>query len=103
MNSDRVIRDGKVAVLYSPGYGCGWYASHNIEALLFDPSIVKWIEDNERDKVENYMTLKYPDVYTGGLDRLAIHWLRVGTLFRIDEYDGFESIVTRDEDEWVIA
>ncbi len=101
--SDRVVRDGKVAVLYSPGYGSGWYASHRIETLLFDSSIVKWIENNERDKIENYMILKHPTVYLGGLDKLAIHWLPVGTLFRIDEYDGYESIITRDEDEWIVA
>ena len=23
---NKVIRDGKVAVLYSPGYGAGWYS-----------------------------------------------------------------------------
>ena len=25
VNMQKVIRDGKVAVLYSPGYGAGWY------------------------------------------------------------------------------
>ena len=52
---DRVIRDGRVAVIFSPGYGSGWYTSHDIEALIFDPSIVAWIEAEEHDKIKNYI------------------------------------------------
>ena len=51
---DRVIRDGRVAVIFSPGYGSGWYTSHDIEALIFDSSIVQWIEAEEYDKIKNY-------------------------------------------------
>lgn len=34
---------------------------------------------------------------------LQIRELHAGTLYRIDEYDGFESIVTQDEYEWDVA
>lgn len=100
---ERVIRDGQVAVLCSPGYGAGWYTSHYIEALIFDPSIVQWLEAGEHDKIEHYTTLKYPKAYLGGLDELTIQWVPVGTLFRIDEYDGNESIILKDEENWFIA
>jgi hypothetical protein len=89
---DRVIRDGKVAVLYSPGFGAGWYSWHHIEELVFDPSIVTWLEAQDMDKIEAYLTLKYPDEYFGGVDKLTIKWIPQGTQFRISEYDGAESV-----------
>ena len=100
---DRVIRDGKVAVIFSPGYGAGWYTWNPIDALLFDPSIVQWVENGEQDKIKNYMALKYPGVYTGGLDTLEIEWIPEGTEFVIDEYDGSETIRYKDRERWITA
>ena len=34
------------------------------------------------------------DMYAGGSDGLEIHWLPIGTIFDIEEYDGFETIRT---------
>ena len=45
---NKLVRDGLIAVIVSPGHGAGWYSWHGIEELLFDPSIVAWIESNER-------------------------------------------------------
>jgi hypothetical protein len=89
---DRVIRDGKVAILYSPGFGAGWYSWHHIEELVFDPSIVTWLEARELGKIVSYLTLKYPGEYFGGVDQLTIKWIPQGTQFRIEEYDGAESV-----------
>ena len=100
---DRVIRDGKVAILFSPGYGAGWYTSHNIEALIFDPSIVQWLEAEEHEKILGYLTLKYPGTYLGGLDDLRIAWIPEGTEFQIDEYDGSESILFKNKVSWIKA
>jgi len=41
---NKVIVDGKVAVLYSPGYGAGWFSWHNVEELIYDPEVVKLVE-----------------------------------------------------------
>ena len=100
---ERMIRDGQVAVLYSPGHGAGWYSWHRIEELLFDPSIVQWLESKDMDKIEHYLTLKYPDEYFGDLDDLVIRWIPVGTEFRIDEYDGAETIIVKEEESWITA
>jgi hypothetical protein len=100
---ERVVRNGQVAVLYSPEHGAGWYSWHRIKELLFDPGIVLWLESKEMDKIENYLILKYPGEYFGGLDNLTIRWIPVGTEFRIDEYDGNESIIVKEEDDWLIA
>jgi len=101
---DRVIRNGKVAVVYSPNFGAGWY-SWNPEhpELIFDPTIVKYVEGSDLGSLRSYIGLKFPDIYAGGLEDLSIKWIPQGTEFRIDEYDGNESVVTRDQDNWFVA
>ena len=100
---NKLVRDGKVAVLVSPDYGAGWYSWHRIEELLYDPSIVLWLEAKELDKIEHYLTLKYPNEYFGGLDDLTVEWIDQGTEFRIDEFDGAESIELKANTKWLVA
>jgi hypothetical protein len=100
---NKLVRDGLVAIIISPGHGAGWYSWHGIEELLFDPSIVTWIESNERDKIEHYLALKYPDEYFGDLEQLSVQWITKDTAFKIDEYDGSESVSVRDQEEWIVA
>lgn len=102
---EKVIRDGKVAVLYSPGYGAGWYSWHDREELLFDPNIVKLVEDNEKDQIPSYVEQKYPGVYvcTLGADDLHIEWVPEGTAFEIDEYDGSESVRYIGDINYIVA
>ena len=99
----KLIRDGKVAVLVSPGYGAGWYTWHGEEQLIYDPSIVEWVEQEAFDKIVTYMELKYPDVYCGGLEDLEVNWVPAGDRFRIDEYDGAESLVLESNEKWLTA
>jgi len=99
----KLIRDGKVAVLVSPGYGAGWYSWHRNEELLYDPSIVEWVEQQAFDKVLTYMELKHPDVYCGGLEDLEVNWVSTGDRFRIDEHDGAESLVLEKNEYWLTA
>lgn len=100
---EKLIRDGKVAVLVSPGFGAGWYSWHFEEALLFDPSVVEWVERQELDKIQAYMELRYPEAYCGGLEDLEVNWVPLGVRFRIDEYDGAESLVLESEERWMTA
>ena len=46
---NKLIRDGKVAVLYSPNYGAGWFTwNDKYLEILFDPEIVNLVlEDGE--------------------------------------------------------
>jgi hypothetical protein len=101
---DKVIRDNLVAVLYSPGFGAGWYTwNQEYPEIIFDPMIVNCVEEKEFDKLHTYMELRYPDAYTGGLSDLKIDWLPVGCLFRIHEYDGSESIEIKEDLDWMVA
>jgi len=101
---NKVVRDGKVAVVYSPGFGAGWYTwNKEYPEILFDPTIVKYLEDEDDDALRSYIGLKFPDIYVSNYNDLTVAWVPEGTAFRIDEYDGNESIVTKDEDDWFIA
>jgi hypothetical protein len=99
----KLIRDGQVAVLVSPGFGAGWYSWHHVEELLYDPSVVEWLEQGEMSKIQSYLALKYQDEYFGGLDGLEVKWVPVGARFRIDEYDGAENLVLESEERWFTA
>lgn len=101
---DRVIQDGKVAVLVSPGFGAGWYSWAHDESMLFDPGLVQLIlNDANFDEKLGYVSTKWSDVYMGGLEGLEVRWVPVGTEFMIDEYDGSESIVYKEHNDWIKA
>jgi len=102
---DKVIRDGKVAVLYSPGYGAGWYSWHGNEELLYDPVIVGMVESKKHyTEIVAYCQERYGEQhYFSGAEDLRIEWIDIGREFRIDEYDGSESIEYKDELDWHVA
>jgi hypothetical protein len=103
--AERVVREGHVAVLVSSGFGAGWYSWHSIEALLFDPVVVEMVEQGRLEEIEAYVNSQYPDEspYCGGVDGLGVHWVPVGARFRIDEYDGAESLVLESQEQWIVA
>ena len=106
---NKVIRDGKVAVLVSRGYGAGWstwVADEYRDIYLFHPTLIQMVEEERhREITEEWMEkeLGLEDVYTGGTDGLEIEWVPVGTKFVIHEYDGHESLRTIDDFHWNVA
>ena len=103
---DKFIRDGKVAVLYSPGYGAGWstWNQEYGDELVFDPGLVDLVlAGRDQEEIVVYATLKWPDACLLGLASLDVEWVPVGTKFQIGEYDGHESVNVFDEEDWFIA
>jgi hypothetical protein len=106
---EKVVRDGKVAVLVSRDYGEGWYSWSGIEAMLFDPVIVNMVESSNGDatvfqSIAEYAKTKYGGDWYGGVPaRLTIEWVPVGAEFRIDEYDGSERLVLESHENWITA
>jgi hypothetical protein len=114
---NKVIRDGKVAVLYSPDFGAGWYTwniaydeKNDPQSLLFDPILVELVENISGenkfdfvDRIEKRAEELVPNGYFGAADKLKIEWIPVGTQFVIDEYDGSESIRVKGEVPWITA
>jgi hypothetical protein len=100
----KLIKDGKVGILFSPGFGAGWSTWNlTIPELLFDPTIVNFVEQEKWDELSTYISLKYPDIYTGGMKDLKVAWIPEGTEFKVNEYDGSESIELKENTDWLIA
>lgn len=103
---DKVERDGKVAILYSTGFGAGWYTwNRRYPACQYHPKLVALVEKNASAKeIQAQAKMLFgEDFYTGGAADLTIAWLPVGTSYRIDEYDGAESIHVQSDSDWIIA
>jgi hypothetical protein len=106
-NIEKVIRDGKVAVLVSRGYGAGWSTwTDEIETYLFHPKLVQMVEEERHSEITTEwmeQELGLDVSYTGGTDGLEIQWVPVGTKFVIHEYDGHESLRTINDFYWMTA
>ena len=103
---EKMVKDGMVAVIISPGFGAGWSTWNNVEygnELVFDPMIVDMVLNNKKDEFSTYIAMRYPDLYNTGFDELAVQWVPVGTIFRVHEYDGNESIEVQDKMDWLVA
>ena len=95
MQFEKYEKDGKVAVLVSHGYGAGWSTwedDGNAEAIAMDRNIVQHVLNKDWDSLEAYMQCIYPKVYLGGMRDLAVHMVKKGEVFEINEYDGNESL-----------
>ena len=89
----KIIRDGQVAVLYSPGFGAGWSTwNPTFPECIFDPEIVRFVEQKYGD-----------EFYAGGVEDLIIVYLPEGTEFVINEYDGSESVHLKEHMTWMVA
>lgn len=94
---DKYIKDGKVAVLYSPDFGAGWYSWYRKKEMLFDVELVEAVLNNE-----DYKTIierKYPEAISD--IRLEVEWVSEGSSIRIKEYDGSESVRITDNDNYI--
>jgi hypothetical protein len=99
----RLNKDGRTAVLYSPGYGAGW-SSWNNDAwkgvLTMHREIVERVMSDDRggaaktaERLIREATGKPCEyVCTLGADDLKVAWVDAGARFEIKEYDGSESL-----------
>ena len=99
----KVIRDGKVGVLVSPGFGAGFSTWGAPDGAIFDPTLIELIENEKYQDAVDYVEKTYEDSYSGGVVDLIVKWIPQGSKFIIEEYDGFESIQLMDETNWITA
>ena len=110
---DKLVREGRVAVLVSYGFGAGWYTWHRDERMLYDPRIVEMVlafQANEEqdwrahyEQISKYCADTYQNQYIGGVDGLTVEWVTEGEKFRINEYDGSETLVRESDQKWLTA
>jgi hypothetical protein len=88
---DKYIKDGKVAVLVSHGFGAGWSTwNSSCEELIFDKELVQAVLENKQKNILSIAKKLCPDGYFGGIDGLTVEWVPKGEQFEITEYDGAE-------------
>lgn len=96
---DKVVKDGQVAVLISPGFGARWSTwagEGKAEACLFHPDFVQAALDGVTD-IEPIVDKIFGEdsyLYTGGWRDIVVVYLDEGTSFVVEEYDGSESLRT---------
>jgi len=111
------------AVLCSQGYGAGW-STWNQRELAYDARVVefylahkddkKWMHTVEysefttngesaahKEAKEFFESIGYECPYMGGFEDIVLVWVPRGIIWRMDEYDGAESIVYQAEQDWV--
>jgi hypothetical protein len=99
---NKLVKDGKIAVLYSPGFGAGWYTwNYEYPDMLFDSGLVDLVLKGNKEQILAYVTVKWPNAYLGGIGDLSVEWVNQGQQIKINEYDGSESIEYRDSDDWI--
>jgi len=97
---EKLVRNGLVAVAVSGGYGAGWSTWNNVNPMdarfniLFD----------EGKHEEAALLCEFLDLgYAGGAEDVRLEWIPVGTEFVITEYDGSESLETKEYHNWLTA
>ena len=97
---DKYLNDeGNVGVIVSPGYGAGWstWNSEYEEFLTMDKELVSLrLSGGSAAQAEDRFKAvfgKNAYIYTGGWGDAEVEWLSPGTVFRINEYDGHESLI----------
>jgi hypothetical protein len=103
--SKLVTSDGQVAIVYSPSYGIGWSTDAREisiqHQLIFDSRIIlsllseaKW----SKKEYTEFMKFNFPDFNIIDIHdfsyykKLKVMFIPENTKFRINEYDGAESI-----------
>ena len=84
----KIVRDGKVAVAVSHGYGAGWSTWGDVSPM--DADFNQFILDEDIDSAKAWAEKN--GHYGGGIEQIAIYWVEEGDSFEISEYDGSESI-----------
>jgi hypothetical protein len=93
----------QIGVLVSSGYGSGWSTWNSPECAL-DQELVAAIEAKlPYEEIEEIAKRNWPYNYLGGLGDCYVEWVAEGTTFRIEEYDGAESICFLDSYSWQVA
>lgn len=100
---EKVVKDGKVGVLVSPGFGAGFLTWGAPIEAIFNPTLIGLVENEKLQEAIDFVEKTWDSIYTGGVQDLKVEWIPEGTKFQITEYDGSESIELLDEVNWIKA
>lgn len=103
----KLIQDGKVAVVYSPGFGAGWSTwapSDAKEFMCTNAEIAAAVLAGDIELAKKIAIEKSGHDYVCTLaDALKIQWVKVGSQFDIREHDGYETVEVYGPSSFMIA
>lgn len=101
---NKLVRDGKVGVIISPGFGAGWYSWNSGcgPAFCMDDRLVKLVLEGKHRQAKELAEQLWPNCYTGS-DQLEVAWVPQGEQFEICEYDGNESLNIISQNNYLVA
>ena len=100
---EKVIKEGKVGVLVSPGFGAGFLTWGAPIEAIFNPTLIGLVENEKWQEAIDFVEETWDSIYTGGVEDLVVAWIPEGTKFQITEYDGSESIELLEDVNWITA
>ena len=100
---EKVIKDGKVGVLVSPGFGAGFLTWGAPIEAIFNPTLIELVQQQKVQEAIDFVEKTWEDVYTGGVQDLRVVWIPEGSEFIIEEYDGSESLMLKTDYNWIKA
>ena len=95
-------KDGKTAVLVSPGFGAG-FSTWNKPEMAVDFDLIEAFLSGDKTRFTYILLEKYENAYDGGVEDLEVQWVDEGKKFRVEEYDGNESLEVFNEEVWFTA
>lgn len=97
---EKIVKDGKVAVAVSHGYGAGWSTWNSVDPMdaRFNQLFIEGKNEEAADLCDE-LDLGYEN----GAFNVVIEWVPVGTKFVISEYDGYEELMAIDDYGWKTA
>jgi len=85
--------NNEVAVAISGGFGAGWSTWNDVSATDGEFNLFIYNEDLAGAQA----LAASRNLYDGGLEDCRLAWLPEGSSYRIEEYDGAESLITTDD------
>ena len=84
-----LMKNGKVAVAVSGGWGAGWSTWNDVSPL--DARFNKLFDEGKHEEAAA-LCEKLDLGFSGGAVDVDLEWVDVGTKFIVEEYDGSETL-----------
>ena len=97
----KYIRDGRIGVLISPGYGIGFSTLNNNREICMDADLIEAHLEGDDVEFRHILISKYNNPYVD--ENVILEWVPEGSRFIITEDMGRETIIIIDENNSLIA
>ena len=103
---EKIIKDGKVAVAVSFGFGCGWSSEIGADINPMDARFNKLFIEGNLEEVTKFCEEEGIGWLAEGAKDVRIVWIEEGAVFVItadDQDNGSEDIIIKGDRGWHIA